>query len=136
MGKLVLSPTRTYAPVMNDFRGISREDIHGIIHCSGGGQTKVLNFVNDVHIVKDNMFYTPPLFNIIQQESGTPWYEMYQVFNMGHRFELYVPSADVAGKIIDAAKRLNVEAKVIGHVKKHEGKQLTIRSEHGEFIYQ
>lgn len=134
MGKLVLSPTRTYAPIIKRILDELRPSIHGMVHCSGGAQTKVLHFVGDVHVVKDNMLGVPPLFRIIQEESGTPWQEMYKVFNMGHRMELYVdPSA--ADEIIAISKSFNVDAQVIGRVQ--EGpRKLTIRSEFGEFVYQ
>jgi len=138
IGKLVLSPTRTYAPVIKEILNYSihRDTLHGIIHCSGGGQTKVMNFINnDVHVIKDNLFDTPPLFQMIQRESETPWLEMYKVFNMGHRMELYTSSEMTANQIIIAAKKFNVEAQIIGHVEATNGKRLTIKSEHGEFIY-
>ncbi len=133
-GKLVLSPTRTYAPVIKKILDACRNQIHGMIHCSGGAQTKVLHFVDNLHIVKDNMFPTPPLFKMIQQESGTDWKEMYKVFNMGHRMELYVPE-EIAGEIIDISRSFNIDAKVIGHVEKSDNKKLTIKSEYGEFEY-
>lgn len=137
MGKLVLASTRTYAPVMNKvFKRIPRKDIHGIIHCSGSAQTKVLNFIEKLAILKYNLFPTPPLFNIIQEGAGTSWKEMYQVFNMGHRFELYVKDEKTAKKIIKIAKSFNVEAQIIGHVEAAETKKVVIKSEHGEFIYQ
>lgn len=134
MGKLVLSPTRTYAPIIKRILDELRPSVHGMVHCSGGAQTKVLHFVEDVHVVKDNMLEVPPLFRIIQEESGTPWQEMYKVFNMGHRMELYVaPSA--ADEIIAISKSFHVDAQVIGRVE--EGpRKLTIRSEYGEFVYQ
>lgn len=134
-GKLVLSPTRTYAPVIKQVLGHFRSQVHGMVHCSGGAQTKVLNFTNNLHIVKDNMFETPPLFQLIQQESKTDWKEMYKVFNMGHRFEIYVPE-EIAQEIIDVSKSFNIEAKVVGHCQKSDQNQLTIRSEHGTFEYQ
>ena len=133
-GKLVLSPTRTYAPVIKNLLDKIRENIHGMIHCSGGAQTKILNFVNDLHIIKDNMFDIPPLFKIIKEESDTPWQEMYKVFNMGHRFEIYLPKEN-AQDVIDIAKSFNIEAKIIGRCEKFSGKKLTINSEYGEFIY-
>jgi len=111
-----------------------RKDVHGIIHCSGGAQTKILNFIENIHVVKDNMFPVPPLFSLIQQESGTPWQEMYKVFNMGHRMELYVPEK-IAHEIIDISIAFNVDARIIGKCKNHEGKKLTIISEHGTFEY-
>lgn len=133
-GKLVLSPTRTYAPVIKQVLDGFRHKIHGMIHCSGGAQTKVLNFVENLHIVKDNMFDVPPLFQMIQKESGTDWKEMYQVFNMGHRFELYVPE-EIAEEIIDIANDFHVEAKIIGRVEAADQKKLTIVSELGTFTY-
>lgn len=133
-GKLVLSPTRTYAPVIINVLEDLRDDIHGMIHCSGGAQTKVLNFTEDLHVVKDNLFPIPPLFRMIREESGTPWEEMYKVFNMGHRMELYVPEGAV-DRILDISGSFNVEARVIGHVEPHSGKKLTIRSNYGEFVF-
>jgi phosphoribosylformylglycinamidine cyclo-ligase len=134
-GKLVLSPTRTYAPVikkiLNKFDSTS---IHGMIHCSGGAQTKILHFVDNLHIIKDNLFETPPLFSIIQKESSTEWKEMYKVFNMGHRMELYV-NPNVAEEIVNISKSFGVNAKVIGRVELSDIKKLTIRSEHGTFEY-
>jgi len=134
-GKLVLSPTRTYAPVMKKIFENYRTQINGLIHCSGGAQTKVLNFVNGLHIVKDNMFETPELFKIIQQESGTGWEEMYKVFNMGHRMEIYTNPA-VANYIIEIAKRFDIDAQVVGRCEKSDSKKLTIKSEFGTFHYQ
>lgn len=133
-GKLLLSPTRTYAPVMKKILEKYRESIHGLIHNSGGAQTKILNFVEKLHIIKDNLFETPPLFRAIQQESGTSWQEMYKVFNMGHRMEIYCPQ-EVADDIIRIAKEFNVNAKVIGHCEPSTNKCLTIRSEEGSFEY-
>ncbi len=133
-GKLVLSPTRTYAPVMKKVLDQFREHIHGLIHCSGGAQTKVLHFVDKLHIVKDNMFPTPPLFSLIQQQSGTDWREMYQVFNMGHRMEIYLPEA-LAEDVIKISESFGVEARIIGHCEASEKKMLTIISEHGVFGY-
>ncbi|MEO5643444.1 MAG: AIR synthase related protein [Bacteroidia bacterium] len=133
-GKLVLSPTRTYAPVIAEILSDHRSEIHGLVHCSGGAQTKVLHFVNDVHIVKDNLFPVPPLFKLIHEQSGTPWAEMYKVFNMGHRMEVYVPAA-LAEKIISISKSFNIDAQIIGRVEKGKGKKLTIKSEVGEFVY-
>jgi phosphoribosylformylglycinamidine cyclo-ligase len=134
-GKLVLSPTRTYAPVIKKvFEGF-RSQINGIVHCSGGAQTKVLHFVNDnVHIIKDNLFPIPPLFKLIQEQSGTDWKEMYKVFNMGHRMELYVP-AEIADAIIEISKSFNIDAQIIGKVEASDKKQVTIVSEKGEFVY-
>ena len=134
VGKLVLSPTRTYAPVIKEVLNHHRSDIHGMIHCSGGAQTKVLNFINNLHIIKDNLFNTPPLFEMIQAQSGTPWREMYKVFNMGHRMELYVPES-VAGSIIKISKSFNVDAQIVGHVEPSAEKKLTISSQHGQFDY-
>ena len=134
-GKLVLSPTRTYAPVIIEMLKRKRSAIHGMVHCSGGAQTKVLHFIDEGHVVKDNLFATPPLFKLIQEESGTPWQEMYKVFNMGHRMEIYTNQED-AEDLIAIAKTFNVDAQIIGRVEVSERKQVTIRSEHGEFQYQ
>lgn len=133
-GKLVLSPTRTYAPVIKQILDNHRDDIHGMVHCSGGAQTKVLHFVENVHVIKDNLFEIPPLFELIQKESGTEWKEMYKVFNMGHRMEIYVPQ-EVAAEIIEISKSFNIDAQIVGRVEAHEGKKLTINSPYGEFIY-
>ena len=133
-GKLVLSPTRTYAPVIKKVLDKYRIQISGMIHCSGGAQTKVLHFVDNVHVIKDNMFPVPPLFKLIQEQSGTDWKEMYKVFNMGHRYEIYC-SADVADEIIEISKSFNIDAQIIGKVEPFDGKKLTIKSEKGEFIY-
>lgn len=133
-GKLVLSPTRTYAPIIKEILTSHKEKIDGMVHCSGGAQTKVLHFVNDVHVIKDNMFKIPPLFKLIHEESGTSWEEMYKVFNMGHRMELYVDPS-VADQIISISNRFGVEAKIIGRVEASSEKKLTISSEFGEFIY-
>ncbi|RZK77856.1 MAG: phosphoribosylformylglycinamidine cyclo-ligase [Pedobacter sp.] len=134
-GKLVLSPTRTYAPVIKQILEGFRDQIHGIVHCSGGAQTKVLHFVNDdVHVIKDNLFPIPPLFKLIQEQSGTDWKEMYKVFNMGHRMELYVPAA-IAEDIIAISKSFNIDAQVIGRVESSDKKQVTINSEFGDFVY-
>lgn len=133
-GKLVLSPTRTYAPVIKKILEKYRPDIHGMVHCSGGAQTKVLHFVDVVHVIKDNMFPVPPLFKLIQEESKTSWEEMYKVFNMGHRMELYVPE-DLANDIIEISQHFNIDAQVVGRVEKADKKKLTITSEFGEFIY-
>jgi phosphoribosylformylglycinamidine cyclo-ligase len=134
-GKLVLSPTRTYAPIIKKILSrFSNKDIHGMVHCSGGAQTKILHFIENLHIVKDEMFEVPPLFKLIQQESKTDWKEMYQVFNMGHRMELYVDE-NIAAEIIEISKSFNVEAKIIGRVEASETKKLTIKSEFGEFVY-
>lgn len=134
-GKLVLSPTRTYAPIIAEVLKSHRSEISGMVHCSGGAQTKVLHFVNGVHVVKDQLFPTPVLFKLIQNQSGTDWREMYEVFNMGHRMELYVKSERIAQQIIDISKSWGVDAQVVGRVEPGDGKQLTIRSEHGEFEY-
>lgn len=135
VGKLVLSPTRTYAPVIKKVLDAHRAQIHGIVHCSGGAQTKVLHFVNDnVHIIKDNLFPIPPLFQLIQEQSGTDWKEMYKVFNMGHRMELYVPEA-IAQDIIAISKSFNIDAQIIGRVEGATQKQVTINSEKGTFTY-
>jgi len=133
-GRLVLSPTRTYSPIIKKVLEKYRGRINGMVHCSGGAQTKVLHFVNDLHIIKDNLFETPTLFNLIQQESNTDWKEMYKVFNMGHRMEIYIDS-NAASDIIEISKSFNVDAKIIGRVESFKGKKLTISSKHGEFIY-
>ena len=134
-GKLVLSPTRTYAPIIKEILSkYNSEHIHGMIHCSGGAQTKILHFVDDLHIVKDNMFAIPPLFKLIQEQSKTDWKEMYQVFNCGHRMELYV-SPEIAEDIIAISKSFNVDAQIIGKVEASEKKRLTIKSEFGVFEY-
>lgn len=134
VGKLLLSPTRTYAPVVSDVFREMKKDIHGMIHCSGGAQTKVLHFIDKLHIIKDNLFDVPPLFQMIQEQSKTPWREMYQVFNMGHRLEFYVPEA-TAQSIINIAHSYNIDAQIIGKVVKHPSKKLTIRTEKGTFEY-
>ena len=134
-GKLVLSPTRTYAPIIKKILDqFDSKTIHGMIHCSGGAQTKILHFIDNLHIVKDNLFETPPLFQIIKRESDTSWEEMYKVFNMGHRMELYV-SPESAEKIIEISKSFGVDAKIIGRVESSEEKKLTITSENGTYIY-
>lgn len=133
-GKLVLSPTRTYAPIIKKVLDKHRTDIHGMVHCSGGAQTKILHFVDNLQIVKDNMFEVPPLFKMIHEQSETEWKEMYKVFNMGHRMEIYVPE-EIAESIIKISKSYNVDAKVIGRVESEGNKQLTIKSQFGEFIY-
>jgi phosphoribosylformylglycinamidine cyclo-ligase len=134
-GKLVLSPTRTYAPIIKKILSkYTNKDIHGMVHCSGGAQTKILHFVKDLHIIKDNLFNVPPLFKLIQEESKTDWKEMYQVFNMGHRMEIYVPQ-EIANDIIEISKSFNVEAKIIGSVEASDSKKLTIKSDFGEFQY-
>jgi phosphoribosylformylglycinamidine cyclo-ligase len=133
-GKLVLSPTRTYAPVIKKVLETMRSEIHGMVHCSGGGQTKIMHFVDNMHIVKDNMFTLPLLFRLIQEQSGTPWLEMFKVFNMGHRFEIYTDKKNAAS-IIDIADGFNLEAKVIGYCEAFDAKKLTISSEFGKFEY-
>lgn len=133
-GKLVLSPTRSYAPVIKEVLSDMRGDIHGMIHCSGGAQTKVLNFIDKLHIIKDNMFPVPPLFNIIREQSGTEWKEMYRVFNMGHRFEIYTREENAA-RIIDIASAYNLDAQIIGRCEPASSKKLTIKSMAGEFNY-
>lgn len=134
-GQLVLSPTRTYAPIIKEIlRKFSAQEIHGMVHCSGGAQTKILHFVKDLHVIKDNLFDVPPLFKLIQDQSNTDWKEMYQVFNMGHRMEIYVP-AEIANEIIEISKSFNVDAKIVGRVEAAESNKLTIKSEFGEFVY-
>lgn len=133
-GKLVLSPTRTYAPVIKKVLENFRKYISGMIHCSGGAQTKVLHFVENVHVVKNNMFSIPPLFRIIREQSGTSWQEMYKVFNMGHRFEIYT-NQSVVDEIIAISKSFNIDAQIIGNVEPYEGEKLTISSETGTYIY-
>jgi phosphoribosylformylglycinamidine cyclo-ligase len=134
-GKLVLSPTRTYAPVIKKIlEKYSSKDIHGMVHCSGGAQTKILHFIDELHIVKDNLFPVPPLFQLIQEQSKTDWKEMYQVFNCGHRMELYVPK-EVADDIISISKSFNIDAQIVGRVEASETKKLTITSEFGVFEY-
>ena len=134
-GKLVLSPTRTYAPIIKKIlEKYASKEIHGMVHCSGGGQTKILHFIENLHIIKDNLFKIPPLFKLIQAQSKTDWKEMYQVFNMGHRMELYVPPA-IADDIISIAKEFKVDAQIIGKVIQSDVKKLTIKSCFGEFIY-
>ncbi|WP_221409657.1 AIR synthase related protein [Pseudochryseolinea flava] len=134
-GKLVLSPTRTYAPVVIEVLKQLRSQIHGMVHCSGGAQTKVLHFVDNVHVVKDNLFDVPPLFKMIHDQSGTEWKEMYKVFNMGHRLEFYVEEKH-ASTIIDIAKQFAIDAKVIGHVESSDKKKVTVQSDRGTFIYE
>lgn len=133
-GKLVLSPTRTYAPLIKAILDKMRAQVHGMVHCSGGAQTKVLHFIEKLHVIKDNLFPVPPLFKLIQEESGTSWQEMYKVFNMGHRMELYVPR-EAADEIIRIAGSFNIEAQIVGRVESAEEKRVTIRSEFGEFVY-
>ena len=133
-GKLVLSPTRTYAPIMLEIFKQFRSKIHGLVHCSGGAQTKVMNFVNNLHVIKDKLFDLPELFRIIQKESDTSWEEMYKVFNMGHRMEIYV-SPEYADEIINISKSFDVDAKIVGRCEKANENKLTIKSEFGEFVY-
>ena len=135
VGQLVLSSTRTYAPVINKvFDEVGRKQIHGMVHCSGGAQTKILHFVDSLHIVKDNLFDCPPLFKLIQKESGTSWKEMYEVFNMGHRMEIYLPES-IAQDVITISKSFNIDAKIIGHVEGPSEKKLSIKSNYGNFEY-
>jgi phosphoribosylformylglycinamidine cyclo-ligase len=134
-GKLVLSPTRTYAPIIKEILSkFTNKDIHGMVHCSGGAQTKILHFIENLHIIKDNLFDLPPLFKLIQGESGTDWKEMYQVFNMGHRMEIYLPEA-IAQEVIAISESYGVAAQIVGRVEKAEKKKLTIKSEFGTFEY-
>lgn len=134
-GQLVLSPTRTYAPIIKKILDkYTPEDIHGMVHCSGGAQTKILHFVKDLHVIKDNLFPIPPLFKLIQEQSKTDWKEMYQVFNCGHRMELYVPE-NIAEDIIEISKSFNVDAQIVGRVEASDSKKLTITSEYGTFNY-
>jgi phosphoribosylformylglycinamidine cyclo-ligase len=134
-GKLVLSPTRTYAPVIKKILEAHRPQVHGMVHCSGGAQTKVLHFIDNLHVIKDNLFPIPPLFRLIQEQSGTSWREMYQVFNMGHRMELYVPES-IAADIIAISKSFNIDAQIVGRVTDSPAKKVTVKSEFGEFIYE
>lgn len=134
MGKLVLSPTRTYAPIVNTLLREHRKNIHGMVHCSGGAQTKILHFVDNLHIVKDNLFDIPPIFSIIQEAAQTTWHEMYKVFNMGHRLEIYVP-ASIAPEIIEISKSYHVDAQIIGYCQKGET-EVSIKSKKGIFTYQ
>lgn len=135
VGQLILSPTRTYAPVIQAMLKEYRAHIHGMVHCSGGGQTKVLHFIDEVHVVKNNLFPVPPLFDMIQQQSGTPWREMYRTFNMGHRMELYIPET-YAQHLIDISRSFGVDAQIIGHVQASSAKKLTIHSPVGELMYE
>lgn len=132
-GQLVLSPTRTYAPVIKKVLSELKGEVNGMVHCSGGGQSKILHFMQDYQVIKDNLFTVPPLFELIQRESGTEWKEMYEVFNMGHRMEIYLPQ-EKAGDVIDIAASFNLDAQIIGRVEEGERK-LTIQSEHGSFEY-
>jgi phosphoribosylformylglycinamidine cyclo-ligase len=135
-GKLVLSPTRTYAPVVKKMLDAMRYEIHGMVHCSGGAQTKVLHFIKDLHVIKDNLFPIPPLFRTIHEQSGTDWSEMYKVFNMGHRLEVYLP-AEKAQEVIDIAKSFNIDAQIIGRVEaRPEGAKVTLHTENGVFEYE
>lgn len=133
-GKLLLSPTRTYAPVVREVLKNHRRNIHGMVHCSGGAQTKILHFVDNLHIIKDNLFPTPPLFKLIQEQSGTGWQEMYRVFNMGHRFELYVPE-EIASDIISISGSFGIDARIVGRVEEGKGAKLTIISDSGAYYY-
>ena len=134
-GKLVLSATRTYAPVIKAILDAHHDQIHGMVHCSGGAQTKVLHFIDNLHVIKDNLFETPPLFKMIQAESKTPWQEMYKVFNMGHRMEVYV-SEELAPEIIRISEQFGIAAQVVGRVEAADHKRVTIQSAHGEFTYE
>lgn len=134
MGKLVLSPTRTYGPIMTAILKEYKGQIHGAVHCSGGAQTKVLHFVENVHVIKDNLFEIPPLFQAIHEQSGTDWKEMYKVFNMGHRLELYVPES-IAQDLISIGASFNIRGKIIGRVEGADKAQVTVKSEKGEFVY-
>ena len=135
VGQLVLSPTRTYAPVIKKILDtLDRKKIHGMVHCSGGAQTKILHFIDQLHVIKDNLFEFPPLFEMIQKESGTSWKEMYEVFNMGHRMEIYLPES-LAHKVIDIAESFNIEARIVGRVEASTEKKLTIQSQEGIFHY-
>lgn len=134
MGKLVLSPTRTYAPVMIEVLRKLRKEIHGIVHCSGGAQTKVLHFIDTLHVIKDNLFEIPPLFKFIHQSSGTDLKEMYKVFNMGHRMEIYL-RGQFAQEVIEISNSFGIEAKIIGRVETAKTKQVTLKTPHGEFVY-
>lgn len=135
VGKLVLSPTRTYLPVLREIFKKHRADLHGVIHCSGGGQTKVLKFMHNCHAIKDNLFPAPPLFRLIQASSGTDWREMYQVFNMGHRMEIYLPPA-LAESVIAISEQFGIEARLVGRVEAADGEKVTVRGEFGAFEYQ
>ena len=135
VGQLVLSPTRTYAPVIKKILDtLDRKEIHGMVHCSGGAQTKILHFIDQLHVLKDNLFECPPLFEMIQKESGTRWKEMYEVFNMGHRMEIYLPESQ-AQKVIDITESFNIEARIVGRVEASTEKKLTIQSPEGIFQY-
>jgi phosphoribosylformylglycinamidine cyclo-ligase len=134
VGKMLLSPTRTYAPLMKKILEHFRNEIHGIVHCSGGGQTKILHFIDDIHVIKNNLFPVPPLFRMIREQSGTPWEEMYKVFNMGHRMELYIPEK-IASELVTIAGQFNIESKIIGHCEPYAKRKLSILSEFGKFEY-
>ena len=134
VGQLILSPTRTYAPVAKVLLDELRPAIHGMVHCSGGAQTKVLHFIDNLHVIKDNLFPIPPLFRLIQAESDTSWREMYQVFNMGHRLEIYLPEQH-AQRVIDIAAGFSIDARIVGRVESFAGKRVTVKSEAGEFVY-
>lgn len=133
-GKLVLSPTRTYLPLVKEIFKTRKSDIHGMVHCSGGGQTKILHFIDNLHVIKDNLLPVPPLFRLIHDESATEWKEMYRVFNMGHRLEIYT-NENAANDMINIAKSMNIDARIIGRVEKSDTKMLTIKSEFGTFEY-
>jgi len=133
-GRLVLSPTRTYAPVVKKILDALRPHIHGMVHCSGGAQTKILHFIDSMRIVKDNLFTAPPLFRMIQEQSGTDWAEMYKVFNMGHRMEIYL-APEFAEEVIAISKSFHIDAQIVGRVEESDKKELIIRSEHGTYIY-
>ena len=133
-GKLVLSPTRTYAPVIKKLLDQLRPQIHGMVHCSGGAQTKVMHFVHNKHVIKDNLFPVPPLFRIIQQQSGTDWSEMYKVFNMGHRMEIYI-APEYAEEVMEISKSFNIDARIVGRVEESDSNKLTIESENGTYTY-
>jgi phosphoribosylformylglycinamidine cyclo-ligase len=135
IGKLILSPTRTYAPIIRDILKSHRQNIHGMVHCSGGAQTKILHFIDNLHVIKDNLFPVPPLFDLIRQESETEWKEMYRVFNMGHRMEIYLPES-YADDIISISKNYGVDARIVGRVEKNDSKKLTVKTNMGIFEYE
>ena len=135
IGKLILSPTRTYVPVLQELLARHRRKIHGLIHVTGGGQSKVLKFIENAHVIKDNLFALPPLFRLIQESSGTDWREMYQVFNMGHRMEIYLPARH-ADEVLALAEKYGIAAQIIGRVKAAQGQRVTVKSPFGEFDYQ
>jgi phosphoribosylformylglycinamidine cyclo-ligase len=134
IGKLLLSPTRTYAPVVKKILETHSSEIHGLVHCSGGGQTKILHFIDNLHVIKNNLFPIPPLFSLIQEESGTAWDEMYRVFNMGHRLEFYIPE-HLSTSVIGIAGEFNIPAQVIGHCEPSSNRELTIVSDYGTYSY-